>query len=831
MAKLGEWRGVTTTLIPTTGWTAPNGLLSSTATRNDDSLYSFNNTTSTLTLPSSGLADGYLITAAFEFDDTSNGRHNPSGRIQQSSGSGNFVASAGTGYNRDNNQSISYVRTWAFIDSPSAGAEFQIQWKRDTDAPSGGTIQAQLQVTPLYYNNHGVYESSQASCPGDTTPQDVSGWSSVSQSDTSAIEISGDTVSLKSNNKLYLCLGGQYWENVGNARTQRWHGFTIDGAFQNAARAYTFARNTGNANIGNLFTTLVETGASTVEVGTAVWRGEAIGTFPNTGAQATGNTTGVNASHALVVLELHSDAQGFASDSQTQQSILSTSAVALSINETGAGLPDGGTSFTSQSTTAWQADFDGDALLGANISGGYASTSTQRFQGAAAFTKNGTDEQYSQHGNYGRGSQGSQSCWGWSANLLGFVAVSDSDTLGASARRTGGQSGPVAALGGWSRLWGLDLDSLEPSSTGISGDLDATETGADTASLSGTVESPAITGSLAATETGSDTASLSGVVESPAITGNLAATEAGSDTASFAGEVDVSGNLAAAEAGADTASFGGGVDIAGALAATEDGTDTASFSGGADPSGSMDAIETGSDTASLAGSVPRSGTMSANETGADVASFLGGVSVTGSLDAGEAGSDTASFSGGLTVSGSLDAAETGLDVATMSGTVPVSGIIGAVEQGDDIAGFEGVVVPLEGGMEEALIERLRGSSSIANACGSYLGSPAIDWLERSPVLPSAVINSITAGVIYAHTGGLNLGNPTVQIDCYAATYGEAEILSRAIIEEMEVNATVSGIEFDESFVLRSDDMEPENLPNGQEVFRITLDFSIWFSPA
>ena len=134
-------------------------------------------------------------------------------------------------------------------------------------------------------------------------------------------------------------------------------------------------------------------------------------------------------------------------------------------------------------------------------------------------------------------------------------------------------------------------------------------------------------------------------------------------------------------------------------------------------------------------------------------------------------------------------------------------------------------------MEEALIQRLRSSASVAAACGTYNSAPAVDWLERSPTLPSAVLNSVTAGVIYSHGGGLALGNPTVQIDCYAATYGEAEILSRAIIEEMEVNATVAGIEFDESFVLRSDDMEPENLPNGQEVFRITLDFSIWFSPS
>ena len=133
-------------------------------------------------------------------------------------------------------------------------------------------------------------------------------------------------------------------------------------------------------------------------------------------------------------------------------------------------------------------------------------------------------------------------------------------------------------------------------------------------------------------------------------------------------------------------------------------------------------------------------------------------------------------------------------------------------------------------MEEALIARLRGSSVIAAACGTFNSRPALDWLERSPAMPSAVLHNITPGRIYSHGGGLGLANPTVQIDCYAETYGEAEVLSRAIINEMQTASTVAGVEFAESFILRADDMEPEYLPSGQEVFRISLDFSIWHSP-
>lgn len=105
----------------------------------------------------------------------------------------------------------------------------------------------------------------------------------------------------------------------------------------------------------------------------------------------------------------------------------------------------------------------------------------------------------------------------------------------------------------------------------ITGTLAATEAGADTASLSGTV---AIAGSLAATEGGSDTFAGTGTVGGTDITGTLAATESGSDTATFSGMVLLQGLLAATESGSDAFAASGTVsdaqnDITGALAAVE----------------------------------------------------------------------------------------------------------------------------------------------------------------------------------------------------------------------------------------------------------------------
>lgn len=198
------------------------------------------------------------------------------------------------------------------------------------------------------------------------------------------------------------------------------------------------------------------------------------------------------------------------------------------------------------------------------------------------------------------------------------------------------------------------------------GSLAATETGADTASLSGDV---LVAGALAVTETGADTAALVGDV---LVTGTLAATESGSDTAALTGDVLVGGALAVTETGADTAALAGDVLIDGALAAVESGADTAAFSGAVPVVGTLAATETGSDTAALAGYVPVLGLLAATETGADTAALAGeGVTIaSGSLAAIESGSDTAALTGAILVSGVLAATEIGADTATFYSSVP-----------------------------------------------------------------------------------------------------------------------------------------------------------------
>ena len=654
MAIRGQWTGGSTSLLPTTTWAAPNGLFSTEAV-NDDSAYTFTDSTATLTLPSSGLANGYLVVAAFELENS--GRSNPQGRFVQASGTGNFVSGAGSGYTRQASDDRAYIRTWAFVDSPSASATIQFQWRRDTDTPTGGTVRSSFEVVPLYYDNHGIYSSTSSSCPGgDTSPNQLTGWSVVDESDTAAIQLSSDVVTLKSLNKRYLALGSQYWQGIGSDRTQRWHGFRLDGTKDNTAKTYTYARYAACADIGAMFTTPIDVAGSTRTVDQFVWRGEARDGFPEEGADQDGNTTGSNAQHAMVILELPDSAELFHGQNISLQNLnVAGTRVDMNLAET-VNIADSA-SFTKSSDTAVNVEQDMDLLLGANISGGYTTQANARATVYAAAVINSTEDTHNFHGNFGRGDSGTQDCYGWGTTILGAHSVSDGDTFGVNAGKiSGSESGAVAAFQDSGGYWALNLDSLSSSLPDITGTLSATETGSDTASLSGSVE---VSGSLSGAETGSDTASAAGNIT---VSGSLAATEAGSDTASFTGTVSdpgITGALSAQESGADAAAMSGSVGVSGALSAAEIGSDSASGAGSVTVTGNLAAVEAGQDTASFTGLVTDPGvigSLAAQETGSDTAAISGTVDVTGALAAQETGQDTANITGPVTrASGGDDA--------------------------------------------------------------------------------------------------------------------------------------------------------------------------------
>lgn len=221
--------------------------------------------------------------------------------------------------------------------------------------------------------------------------------------------------------------------------------------------------------------------------------------------------------------------------------------------------------------------------------------------------------------------------------------------------------------------------------TSASGSLSATESGSDSASLTGVVR---IAGSLSATESGADVAALSGAV---LITGTVAAQEAGSDTAAITGSASgaITGSLAATEVGADTADLAGVVLVRGAISAAESGADTASATGAVKVVGALSVTEAGSDVAAVTGVAVQAGMLAAVESGADTAAVTGDVLVQGSLTAAETGADTAAVAGKTLIQGALSVTESGADSATLAGKTLVQGAFAATETGNDTAAFSG----------------------------------------------------------------------------------------------------------------------------------------------
>jgi hypothetical protein len=136
-------------------------------------------------------------------------------------------------------------------------------------------------------------------------------------------------------------------------------------------------------------------------------------------------------------------------------------------------------------------------------------------------------------------------------------------------------------------------------------------------------------------------------------------------------------------------------------------------------------------------------------------------------------------------------------------------------------------------MEEALVARLRAATAVSARVATYGGRPVIDWVSRpdGSSLPALTLQGIDAARIYSHGGGLGLENKRVQFDCWAATYGAARLLARAVIAELETIETISGVAFDAGFLVADRDMMAEDLGGGVRVYRISLDFSLWYKPA
>jgi len=131
-------------------------------------------------------------------------------------------------------------------------------------------------------------------------------------------------------------------------------------------------------------------------------------------------------------------------------------------------------------------------------------------------------------------------------------------------------------------------------------------------------------------------------------------------------------------------------------------------------------------------------------------------------------------------------------------------------------------------MKEALVARLRNATSVNAVCGTYNSRAAIDWLKRSPVLPSVMLKTDDIGRLYTHDCDLSLHNPQLEVYCYGNTFGEAKVLAREVVAELENKTSALGIDFEVGFLIGERSQTPVKLPSGQMVYSVRLDFSLWY---
>ena len=462
--------GVIGTMQPGTSWAAPNGLFPTTD-RNDNTAYSWASSTSRITLPSSDLADGYLIVAGFEFHDQSNGRLTPVCRFTQVSGTGNFVTGYGSGYNRDSSEDRAYASCWGFIDTPSASAVIDFQWSRDADAPGAtdGTVRSYFQVIPFWYNDIGLYSSTSTQNLNGTTPVLVTGFTGT---DGTNISISSNQVTVTEDNKRFLCLGSGYCQGVGSSRTQRWFGFEIDGTFDHSAKGCAFIRNSSNDRGAESFMKLIETDTASRTLEINGYRGDGVSAGQG-GADVDGGGTVTAGAYGMVVIELHDDTEVFASvDSVGTQDFAVTGPVDVDIASTGDIEFSDAASFVRATDIAVNCEVAMDVFAFANVSHAKESSisSGSRWTVHGEFTIDGVEQTgVAFHGNYNRGNQSTQDCHGSSTNQAGFFAMSADEDIGVSNQElsgTEGGGGLIETQPGWVGFGLINIDTLEPSGGG-----------------------------------------------------------------------------------------------------------------------------------------------------------------------------------------------------------------------------------------------------------------------------------------------------------------------------------------------------------------------------
>jgi hypothetical protein len=471
---IGTWNNGAVSTYPTTTNTFPSGLFG-TQERNDDSKYSFNTARAIVTLPSSDLADGYLVLVNIPLNVSHNNRSTAIGQLSLTNGTGNFVSPKASGYARNGNWSQHSISVWAFVDSPSTGVDIQFTWFRDTgDGTVAGTVLgATFRVISLYYNDVSMYTSTVNNLYGGTTPNTVDLSTTVVEG--TNITKTSNTVTVTGDNKKYLILSGHYSEGRGG-RTQRWLANEYDATLARDAMTAIYYRDTGTDKMGRGITDIIETGTADRTINLKMWRGDGVSPTTLGGADQDGSTPAVTEA-GLVVIELPDTAAAIKSTDNTGLQNLDVDDGTLPNISRNVVFDEPGTLDPIDPSVIGPAgyfiDTTNDILVGSNLSAAYRFSSGTRFAGQLSII--GGDEYIDPvvDYNYGRGAQSTSDTFGYSNNVVGIINPTMAANGGTVVTpyfagiisfqgNDAVTQGPVGTRPTWVGAFALDLESLVP---------------------------------------------------------------------------------------------------------------------------------------------------------------------------------------------------------------------------------------------------------------------------------------------------------------------------------------------------------------------------------
>jgi hypothetical protein len=471
---IGTWNNGAVSTYPTTTNTFPSGLFG-TQERNDDSKYSFNTARAIVTLPSSDLADGYLVLVNIPLNVSHNNRSTAIGQLSLTNGTGNFVSPKASGYARNGNWSQHSISVWAFVDSPSTGVDIQFTWFRDTgDGTVAGTVLgATFRVISLYYNDVSMYTSTVNNLYGGTTPNTVDLSTTVVEG--TNITKTSNTVTVTGDNKKYLILSGHYSEGRGG-RTQRWLANEYDATLARDAMTAIYYRDTGTDKMGRGITDIIETGTADRTINLKMWRGDGVSPTTLGGADQDGSTPAVTEA-GLVVIELPDTAAAIKSTDNTGLQNLDVDDGTLPNISRNVVFDEPGTLDPIDPSVIGPAgyfiDTTNDILVGSNLSAAYRFSSGTRFAGQLSII--GGDEYIDPvvDYNYGRGNQSTSDTFGYSNNVVGIINPTMAANGGTVVTpyfagiisfqgNDAVTQGPVGTRPTWVGAFALDLESLVP---------------------------------------------------------------------------------------------------------------------------------------------------------------------------------------------------------------------------------------------------------------------------------------------------------------------------------------------------------------------------------